>query len=123
MLDIAIIKEKPEELHFEFAGEVVKGKVYPYKVTPDYLSGLQKLSKKADPPPEGEEAPPEKRVQNSDAQMISELIPEWDVVAGGEPFPPSMENLLGAPISFLAATALAILELVGKLSTTSGSKS
>jgi hypothetical protein len=127
MLDLEIIKEKPEELTFEFAGEKVTGTCYPFKVTPTYLAELRKLSGRAAPAAEqaaeGEGQQAETPVKSSDAQMIHEIVGGWDVVAGGKPFPPTIGNLLGAPISFLAATALAILELVGKLSTTSESKS
>lgn len=125
MLDLKVIQDRPEELDFNFAGEKVKGKAFPFKVTPTYLDNLRRLARRA---PQAEskgegEQPQEEKVQNADAQMISEIIPEWDVLFAGQPFPPTFENLIGAPISFLGAAASAILDLVGKDWTTSESKS
>ncbi len=124
-LDIKVIEEKAEDLEFEFQGEPVKGTCYPFKVTPAYMRSLRKLAAKAEPSgeskPEGDEA--EEVVSSGDARMVSELIPDWDVLAGGQPWPTTPVNIANTPSALLGAAALAILDLVGKLSQPSESKS
>lgn len=116
-LDIKLIEEKREDLEFEFAGEPVKGKCFPFRVTPRYLASLRKLAAKAEPAAAGNAQQEEdSAVSKGDARMVAELIPEWDVVAGDQPWPPTPENIGNTPSALLGRAALAILELVGKLS-------
>lgn len=123
-VDVQVIKDKREELKFEFQGDTVKGQCYPFRVTPAYLASLRKLAAKADAQPaDGAKADGEEYVSKGDARMVAELIPEWDVIAGGKPWPPTAENIGNTPSALLGAAAYAILDLVGNLSAPSESKS
>lgn len=44
------------------------------------------------------------------SQTLSDLIAEWDVTAGTEPFPPTTENLLALPFDFVMQLAGAVFE-------------
>lgn len=72
--------------------------------TPEYRARLDKLAK-------GESKADER---DTDAQMVADLLASWDVVAGGEPYPPIYENLLKVPIALLGAVAFGMLEDMGK---------
>ena len=107
-MDIKTANEQREPFEFTCAGEPVKGEFFPYRVTPTYLANLRQLATKA--------ADSSEQPENSDARMISDLVENWDVTNGGEPFPPTPENLREAPLVLLSRAAMGILSHVGKLS-------
>lgn len=104
-MDLASLQAKTSSLTFDFEGEAITAQILPHKLTPEYRSQLQKLSKEQT----SEDA------KDADALMISDLVADWDVVNNGASFPPTYENLRLVPLSLLAATATEILEFVGKL--------
>lgn len=104
-MDLETLRAKRASLKIEFDGETINAEILPHKLTPEYRARLQKLARE-----ESEE-------RDADAQMVSELVASWDVTAGGEPYPPTYENLREIPIALLTVTATAILEYVGKLAT------
>ncbi len=107
-MDLATLRDKRAALKIEFDGETINAEILPHKLTPEYRARLQKLAKEEG---DGDE-------RDADAQMVSELVASWDITAGGEPYPPTYENLREIPIALLTITATAILEYVGKLATT-----
>ena len=111
-MDLANLKNKSAKITFKLDGEEVNIEFHPHRLTPEYRAGLQRLAQD-----ETDEEP-----RDSDAQMLSDLLIKWDVMAGGEPYPPTYENLLTAPQSLVTRTALEILEAVGKLATPKKSK-
>lgn len=120
MLDLATIAEKRTPRSFEFAGEPVNIEILPHKITPEYRSKLAALAKKAEAE-DGAEETQEEREQ--DAQMVSDLMPAWDVQVQGEPFPPTYENLLQVPCTLLGRVASEVMEVIKELSNPSGAKS
>lgn len=108
MLDLRQIANKRTPRSFEFDGEPVNIEILPHKITPEYRAKLAALAKKGESG-EGE-------VEEQDAKMVADLMPKWDVVAGGEPIEPSYQNLLVAPCTLLGRIASEIMEVIKELS-------
>jgi hypothetical protein len=119
-IDIVALADKRAEHKFNFGGGVVRIEYYPHKITSEYMARLQKLGKvqgEAEEPEGGEDQPKSEEQKSADALMVSELLISWDVLAAGEPFPPTYENLLKAPTSLVSRVAAEIVDAVGKLAT------
>lgn len=116
MLDLAKIAQRRTPRTFEFEGEPVNIETLPHKITPTYRSQLAALAKKAQDDPNAE-------VEEQDAKMVEDLMPEWDVVVGGQPFPPTYQNLLGTPCTLLGRVASEIMEVIKELSNPTKAKS
>lgn len=123
-MDLRTIADKQQSVTFDFDGESVTMVVLPHKITPEYRARLAALAKKATAS-EAEDAPEEKpEEREQDAQMVSDLVRSWDIVMGGEPFPPTYENLLVTPVTVLGRVSSEIMEVIkGHASPTPKTKS
>jgi hypothetical protein len=104
-VNLAAIAGKTAPLTFEFDGETVAAEFYPHRMTPARRAMLMRLDA-------GDVVGEESR--DSAATMIADMLARWDVVAGDDPFPPTYDNLLTAPIELIGATARAIWDALGK---------
>jgi hypothetical protein len=73
------------ELSVPFGDEVINLKYRASKITPNYLD-----------------------TQLSEVSFCADVIAEWDVTSGGEPYPPTLENLSeqGADLSYTLCYAI-----------------
>ncbi len=109
-MDLAQLTNKRAKMTFDLDGETVSAEFYPHKLTPEYRAQLQQIARGDDDGTNG-------NGRDTDAQMIAELLADWDVTANNEPYPPTYENLVKAPQTLITRTALEILDVVGKLAT------
>jgi hypothetical protein len=77
-----------------YLGHDFNMKVNTEKLTPTYKAKLIELITADDPEARKDE----------NAQMLSDLVAEWDVVLNGNPFAPSYENIM--QLSYLCITSL-----------------
>lgn len=105
-MNILALAEKRAKLQFDLDGETVNAEFYPHKMTPEYRA---RLLRAADEGSEGREQ------DDGDAQMLADILIDWDVTEGDKPFPPTIENLKRAPQTLITRTALEILAVLGKL--------
>ena len=112
-LNIATLADKRASLSFEFEGETINATYYPHKITPEFRVRLGQIE-------DAEGTSEEDRDAN--AQMLSMILVEWDVMAGDEPFPPTYENLMLAPQALIGRTIAEINVELGKLSAPNQSK-
>lgn len=110
-LNLATLAAKKSPLTFEFEGEQVNANYYPHKLTPSFRAQLNRADS---------EGTPDEQSHGSAVKMVSELLaPDWDVMAGEEPFLPTAERnwydtLCLAPQGLISATVRAISDDVGK---------
>lgn len=114
-LNLATLRDKIAHLSFEFEGETVSIQYRPHKLTPEYMASIRRISQSDDGEGEQDGA-------NYDAQVVSDVLVSWDVMAGDEPFPPTYENLLLVPQALVSRVAVEILSDVGKLAMPKPSK-
>lgn len=110
-LNIATLANKKAPLEFDFEGEKVKANYYPHKLTPNFRALLNRADS---------EGSADEQAHGSAVRMVAELLaPDWDVMAGDEPFLPTegvtwYDTLCLAPQSLIGAVVKAIGEDVGK---------
>lgn len=110
-VNIAALASKKSPLKFEFEGETVNANFYPHKLTPSFRAQLNRADS---------EGSADEQAHGSAVRMVAELIaPDWDVMAGEEPFLPTAERdwyetLTLAPQSLISAIVKAISDEVGK---------
>lgn len=102
-MDIAALAQKRAPLVFDLDGETIHAEFYPHKMTPEYRARMLRVSDDGD------------TQDDSDAQMLADVLVGWDVEEKGNPFPPTIENLKRAPQTLITRTALEILGVLGKL--------
>lgn len=51
---------------------------------------------------------------NSVADLLGQLLHDWDITQNGEPFPPTRDHLAILPVSFLVACMKAISEVMAQ---------
>lgn len=113
-LNIATLADKTTPLQFEIEGEPVNANWYPNKLTPAFRAQLNRLDK------EGTE---DEQAHGSAVKMVAILVaPDWDVMAGSEPFLPTDERdwyttLCLAPQPLISATVQAISNALEKPTT------
>lgn len=100
-MDISQILNLTQKLVVTYRGVPVEIEYACEKITPTYQAQLKKLAE--------DEATTDSEVNSPDAKMLSELLISWDVTQGGQPYPPTFENLLIFSYPFLAALSRAIL--------------
>lgn len=97
MFELTTILNHTEETSFSYQGAVITMRVYSERITP----ALQQQIREA--------------LQTSEAEamrtIISEAVESWSLTWQGAPFPPTCENTLRCPVSFIAAAGAAILAL------------
>ena len=110
-LNLATIAAKKAALVFTFEDETVNANYYPHKLTPTFRAMLNRLDV---------DGTPDEQAHGSAVKMLAELLaPDWDVMAGDDPFLPTAERswyetLCLAPQGLIAAAVSAISESVGK---------
>lgn len=107
-INLASLTSQSAPLAVPFEGDTVNCRYYPHRITPAYRALLQKLDRD-----DGED-------YGSAVRMIADVVaPDWDVMAGDEPFLPNDERdwpqtLAIAPTAMIGAVARAIWEDLGK---------
>jgi len=110
-VNLADLAAKKKPLVFEFEGDTVNANYYPHKLTPTFRAKLNRIDL---------DGSADEQAHGSAVKMIAELLaPDWDVMAGDEPFQPTSERnwydtLCLAPQGLIAATVAAISNDVGK---------
>lgn len=110
-VNIATLASKKAPLVFEFEGDTINAHYYPHKLTPNFRAALNRVDM---------DGSSDEQAHGSAVKMVAELLaPDWDVMAGDEPFQPTNERnwydtLCLAPQSLIAATVRAISDDVGK---------
>lgn len=111
-LNLATVAAKKLPLVFEFEGETVKANYYPNRMTPEFRARLNRIDRN--------EAEPDEQARGSAVKLVAELLaPDWDVMAGDEPFLPTaertwLETLCLAPQGLISVAIKAISESVGE---------
>ncbi|HAM58322.1 MAG TPA: hypothetical protein DCQ64_24070 [Candidatus Rokubacteria bacterium] len=94
-MDLKRIREKKVPFDVQYQGETVRGECYPGRMTGSKAAAIMGASMGETP------------------GVVSEILPDviacWDVTCGGEPYPPTPENLLELPVELLTAVAGAIV--------------
>lgn len=102
-MDITALKSKRAKIKVYFDGEEIICEIKPNVLTPEFWARLQELSTAT-----------EADKENSDVLFLADLMADWNITAGDEPFPPTQDNLRQAPIALLGAIAREVLDYVGK---------
>lgn len=114
-LNLATVAAKSTPITFEYDGETVKANYHPNKMTPAFRAMLSRIDKG--------DAGEDSQAHGSAVWMVAELLaPDWDVMAGDEPFLPKegrtwYETLCLAPQDLITAAIAAISDDVGKQTT------
>ena len=88
-MDLAELVDRVVPFDFNIDGFPIKGNYFKYRITPNYLRALEKMAD------EGIDD------ESRGYKILADSIKDWDLTKGGEPFPPTEENLKEVPISYL----------------------
>lgn len=90
-MDLTDLVDRAVPFRFEIDGFPLSGSFYKYRITPNYLTALEKMEE------EGSDE------SERGYKIISDSIKEWDMTKGGAEFPPTVENLKEVPVVYLIA--------------------
>jgi len=98
-MDLKDLLNETDSFEIDYNGHHTAGVYYKNKITPNYLDELKKLEAEGD---NGTE---------QGYKIIADSIQSWDMTNGGEPYPPTQENLRQVPIGLLVKLGGRLIEL------------